>query len=198
MNTQMRLMAETNLPTAQGVFRFKVFEDSITKQESIVLQVGQVEGQENVPVRIHSSCFTSEIFNSQKCDCNDQLEYAMNYIQNAKQGLIIYLYQEGRGIGLINKVRAYALQEKGLDTVEANHALGLPDDLRDFTPAKHIIDLLGIQSISLMTNNPKKVNDLTGLGVNVVDRIPTLVKANQYSQKYLETKAKKMHHYLNY
>jgi GTP cyclohydrolase II len=197
-NLLIELKAQTNLPTVQGTFRFYVFEDTITKQEYIALQVGEVAGAQRVPVRIHSSCFTSEIFNSQKCDCNEQLEFAMNYIQTAGKGVVIYLYQEGRGIGLINKIRAYALQETGLDTVEANRALGLPDDLRDFTPAKYIIDYLQIESVALITNNPEKVSSLESLGIEVAQRIPALIAPNQHSQKYLQTKAEKMHHYINF
>ncbi|DBB12061.1 TPA: hypothetical protein ACH3X3_006175 [Trebouxia sp. C0006] len=155
---------------------------------------GKPEGLENVVVRVHDACFTSEVLGSLKCDCAEQLKLAMDYIQEHDNGIIIYLQQEGRGIGLSNKIAAYSLQETGLDTVDANRALGLPDDCREYTSVTNILANLGVKSIHLMTNNPRKIELLRATGVQVADRIPCIVKAQPYSKNYLEIKQSKMAH----
>lgn len=147
-------------------------------------------------VRVHDACFTSEVLGSLKCDCREQLQLALDYIQDKPPGMVIYLQQEGRGIGLANKIAAYSLQEKGLDTVDANRALGLPDDCREYSAVGHILQELGVKSIRLMTNNPRKISELTALGINVVDRVPCIVKSQQYNKGYLSAKQKRMKHIL--
>lgn len=158
---------------------------------------GTPEGQEDVPLRVHDACFTSEVLGSLKCDCAEQLQLALAHIQSEGTGIVIYLQQEGRGIGLANKIAAYALQEKkGLDTVDANRALGLPDDCREYTSVATILAGLGVGSVRLMTNNPRKVRLLQELGVRVTGRIPCLVQAQEFSARYLQTKGEKMDHIL--
>jgi len=158
---------------------------------------GSPEGGASIPLRVHDACFTSEVLGSLKCDCADQLALALDYISGpGGPGLVIYLQQEGRGIGLANKIAAYALQEGGLDTVDANRALGLPDDAREYSSVASILADLGIRSVRLMTNNPRKVELLRGLGVAVVGRIPCLVQAQEHSLGYLLAKAGRMSHLL--
>lgn len=182
------------LPTEYGIFQLHGFEDIRTGQEHIALVMGELSGSQAILSRIHSECLTGDALFSQKCDCGPQLEAAMKAIQQAGQGIIVYLRQEGRGIGLINKIRAYALQDKGMDTVEANQALGLPIDARDFTIARHIYDYLGVQSIRLLTNNPEKLKTMQESGIQVAERIPLHVGENIENQKYLATKAEKLSH----
>ena len=158
---------------------------------------GNVEGLENVPVRVHDACFTSEVLGSLKCDCKQQLDLALEYIRDNELGVVIYLEQEGRGIGLANKIAAYKAQESGADTVDANRKLGLPDDIREYSAVKNIVDDLNIKSVALMTNNPRKINELAKEGVNVTSRIPCVTKANLFSEKYLEAKERRMSHVLN-
>ena len=150
-----------------------------------------------VLLRVHDACFTSEVLGSLKCDCREQLQLAMDTIQENPPGLVIYLQQEGRGIGLANKIAAYALQEKGLDTVDANRALGLPDDCREYSAVKNILDDLGVRSVRLMTNNPRKISEVGALGIVVVERIPCLVKSHQYNRGYLSAKQQRMEHMLS-
>ena len=158
---------------------------------------GTPEGGSSIPLRVHDACFTSEVLGSLKCDCADQLRLALDFIAGpGGPGLVIYLQQEGRGIGLANKIAAYALQEGGLDTVDANRALGLPDDAREYSSVASILSDLGIKSVRLMTNNPRKVELLRGLGVSVVGRIPCLVQAQEHSLGYLLAKAGRMSHLL--
>ena len=149
-----------------------------------------------VVVRVHDACFTSEVLGSLKCDCKEQLQLSLDYIQDQPPGMVIYLQQEGRGIGLANKIAAYALQEQGLDTVDANRALGLPDDCREYTAVSHILQELGIKSIKLMTNNPRKITELSALGITVVDRVPCQVKSQKYNRGYLNAKQQRMKHIL--
>ena len=149
---------------------------------------GNVEGLENVPVRVHDACFTSEVLGSLKCDCKQQLDMALEYIRDNELGVVIYLEQEGRGIGLANKIAAYKVQESGADTVDANRKLGLPDDIREYSAVRNIVDDLNIKSVALMTNNPRKINELEKEGVNVTSRIPCVTKANLFSEKYLEAR----------
>jgi GTP cyclohydrolase II len=149
-----------------------------------------------LPVRIHSRCLTGDTLTSLRCDCRDQLEAAMQYLEDKKCGILIYLDQEGRGIGLVNKIKAYALQEEGMDTVEANVHLGFGEDLRDYGIAAEILKYFGIKEIRLLTNNPKKISDLEAHGIKIVERIPLITEPNEYNKKYLETKRKRMKHML--
>eukprot|EP00879_Flechtneria_rotunda_P002934 GHRR01003151.1.p1 GENE.GHRR01003151.1~~GHRR01003151.1.p1 ORF type:complete len:387 (+),score=84.67 GHRR01003151.1:205-1365(+) len=196
-----RFIAETLLPTRQGAFRLRGYKHSLdgglTFTEPTAIICGQVEGLENVPVRVHDACFTSEVLKSLKCDCAEQLELALEYIQSQGCGMVIYLQQEGRGIGLANKIAAYALQEQGLDTVDANRALGLPDDCREYTSVRNILRDLQIRSVQLMTNNPRKMGVLTQLGVDISGRIPCQVKAGQFNESYLAAKRERMDHLLD-
>jgi GTP cyclohydrolase II len=172
-------------------------DGGLTHTEPCAILTGRPEGGQAVPVRVHDACFTSEVLGSMKCDCADQLRLALDYIAGPDgPGLVIYLQQEGRGIGLANKIAAYALQEGGLDTVDANRALGLPDDAREYSSVAAILADLGIASVRLMTNNPRKVELLRGLGVAVVGRIPCLVQAQEHSVGYLLAKAGRMSHLL--
>ncbi len=191
------IYSETNLPTQYGKFRVCVLRNDFDDKEHLALVKGDVVGKENVPVRIHSECLTSEVLGSLKCDCRDQLQAALKYISDHRQGVVLYLRQEGRGIGLGNKIRAYALQEEGYDTVEANHILGFPDDLREYDVAAGILSLLGIQSVQLLTNNPKKIDGLRASGIGVTKRIPIQIESNPVNRFYLETKAKKSGHLLD-
>lgn len=193
-----KYVAETCLPTKTGKYRVRAYRHSIdgdtTFTEPTCIMTGKPEGQENVVVRVHDACFTSEVLGSLKCDCAEQLQLAMEYIQERGTGIIIYLQQEGRGIGLSNKIAAYSLQERGLDTVDANRALGLPDDCREYTSVKNILADLHIKSIQLMTNNPRKIESLRAIGVRVTDRVPCIVQGQEYSQNYLDIKQAKMAH----
>ena len=189
--------AETNLPTSHGLLNMIVYRNNINQQEDIAMVQGDVAGMENVPVRIHSECLTSEVFGSLKCDCRDQLNYALDYISGIPRGVVLYLRQEGRGIGLGNKIRAYALQEMGLDTVEANNHLGFDDDLRDYSIAVQMLKDLGVKSIELITNNPNKIKGLRNGGIEVIDRLPIQMEPTIYSEDYLLTKANKSGHLLD-
>ena len=191
--TEWQAMAE--LPTRHGTFKTHVFRGP-HGEEHIALVFGEVSGGRAVPVRVHSECITSEVFGSLKCDCKEQLEAAQAEIARRGVGVILYLRQEGRGIGLANKIRAYALQSEGADTVDANRMLGLPDDARRYDVAKAMLEELGVASIRLMTNNPDKVEGLRSLGVTVESRLPVLVRANSHSNGYLETKRVRMRHVL--
>lgn len=198
----LELLAESPLPTARGTFRLMVFrfEDPTAhpalSDEHLALVMGDVQGLENVPVRVHSECLTSEVFGSLKCDCREQLETAQARIGEKGVGVILYLRQEGRGIGLANKVRAYALQAQGSDTIEANERLHLPVDARSYDVAAHMLRHLGVASIELMTNNPEKVEGLDRLGIVVAARKPVHIPANRYSAEYLAVKRDRMRHLL--
>jgi GTP cyclohydrolase II len=197
-HVQWRTSAD--LPTKHGTFRIHVFEEegasSEQPKEHIALVYGEIAGRKGVPVRVHSECMTSEVFGSMKCDCREQLESAMKYVVDQGAGAVIYLRQEGRGIGLMNKIRAYALQSKGHDTVDANRLLGLPDDAREYHAAADMLDHLGVESIELLTNNPEKVEKLSALGVAIERREPVLIKPNTHSAGYLEAKRLRMAHAL--
>lgn len=193
-DTRVRESASSWLPTRFGRMEIKVFQNA-EGQESMAVIAGRPDTREPVPVRVHSACLTAEVLGSLKCDCKSQLDYALQYIAD-HNGVVIYLPQEGRGIGLVNKVRAYALQDQGLDTVDANRALGLPDDARSYRDAEQILKALGIERICLMTNNPKKISDLVALGVDVVERVPMPLMANEHSISYLKTKQLRMGHFL--
>jgi len=193
-------VADAILPTRHGKFAvhvFSSFEDSEVgrcEHDHVALVLGDVRDREDVLVRVHSECITSEVFGSLKCDCKDQLEASMAAIARAGQGAVLYLRQEGRSIGLANKIRAYALQDQGYDTVDANRILGLPDDGREYGVARDMLDYLQIRSVRLLTNNPAKVTALRGLGVKVLGQIPVVIAPNSYSASYLEAKRKRMAH----
>jgi len=191
-------IAETNLPTLTGFFRVRAYRGVHTCEEGnmepLAIIMGDVNGLENVPVRVHDQCFTSEVLGSTKCDCREQLQYAMDYIKTNAPGIVIYLQQEGRGIGLANKIAAYSLQESGYDTVEANRRLGLPDDTRSYQYVVDILRDLNVKSIQLLTNNPRKINHLRGLGLKVNGRLPVHIPPNEHNINYLRTKVSKMDH----
>ncbi len=191
------IYAQANLPTRYGDFRLIVFHNKIDFKEHLALIKGKVDDGEPVPVRIHSECLTSEVFGSLKCDCRDQLQNALKYIAELGRGMVLYMRQEGRGIGLGNKIRAYALQELGYDTVEANHHLGFPDDLRRYDVAAAMLHILGVRQIKLLTNNPKKIKGVAEYGIQVVERIPNEIEPNPINRFYLYTKAHKSGHLLH-
>ena len=200
MRPRLEHLAQAALPTQWGTFETHVFRwDSEEptlglSNEHVALVMGDVQGKSGVPVRVHSECMTSEVFGSMKCDCKQQLEWAQAELAARGCGVIVYLRQEGRGIGLANKIRAYALQEAGADTVEANELLHLPVDARQYDVAAEMLKALGVQSIELMTNNPAKEEQLVCLGVKVERRVPAVVAANPISAQYLEVKRKRMRH----
>jgi GTP cyclohydrolase II len=189
--------AQTPLPTRHGSFEVYVFRyDDDPEKEHVAIVSGSLRGASEVPVRIHSECLTSEVLGSLKCDCREQLEFALGFIARQSPGVVLYLRQEGRGIGLTNKIRAYALQAQGVDTVDANRQLGLPDDARRYESAAAMLDHLGVLSVRLLTNNPEKVAALRALGVVVTDRVPVLIEPNVHSWGYLQTKVVRMNHSL--
>ncbi|MFD1244474.1 GTP cyclohydrolase II [Paralysiella testudinis] len=192
----LRFVAACRLPTEWGEFTMHGFEELRSGQEHVALSMGIINDGAPVLARVHSECLTGDALFSQRCDCGPQLQAAMQAVQAKGRGVIVYLRQEGRGIGLINKIRAYQLQDQGLDTVEANVALGLPVDARDFVLAKHILDYLQVASVHLMTNNPQKVATLNRVGIDVVERVPLEVGQNSENAHYLSTKAQKLGHIL--
>ncbi|MGC9330501.1 MAG: bifunctional 3,4-dihydroxy-2-butanone-4-phosphate synthase/GTP cyclohydrolase II [Bacteroidales bacterium] len=187
-----------HLPTKYGMFDLIPFRQTSTGQEHIALIKGEWTEKDNVLVRVHSSCITGDIFGSQRCDCGDQLQEAMRMIEQKGQGVIIYMNQEGRGIGLMSKIEAYKLQEKGMDTVEANIHLGYNADERDYGVGAQIIRSLGLKNIRLLTNNPVKRAGLKGYGINIVENVPIEIQANKYNYEYLKTKRDRMGHTLNF
>ena len=197
-NICVRLVAMAELPTRFGDFHIIAFENNRDGKEHVAITKGDVIGASNVPVRLHSECLTGDAIGSLRCDCRDQLEAALTTIGKMDKGIVLYLRQEGRGIGLINKIRAYSLQDQGLDTVEANLALGFRDDERDYAVAAHMLMSLKVESIQLMTNNPKKIEQLTQYGIKVNDRIPHIMPSNTYNRFYLETKANKSGHMIDF
>jgi 3,4-dihydroxy 2-butanone 4-phosphate synthase/GTP cyclohydrolase II len=190
-------LAETVLPTEYGTFRVLAYGDDPEGDVDLALVLGDVDGPEPVLARVHSECLTGDVFGSRRCDCGEQLEQALERIGAEGRGVLIYLRQEGRGIGLLNKLRAYHLQDNGLDTVEANLELGLPIDRRDYGRAARMLRDLGVSRVRLMTNNPDKVAGLTTLGIDVVERLPLVVPATAQNTHYLEVKQQKMGHLLD-
>jgi GTP cyclohydrolase II len=186
------------LPTRHGEFRVVAFQNEHDEKEHVALVRGVVDGAAGVLTRLHSECLTGDALGSLRCDCRDQLEAAMAALGQAETGVLLYLRQEGRGIGLVNKIRAYALQDQGLDTVDANLALGFRDDERDYAIAAHMLRALGPTSIRLMTNNPRKIEQLRQYGVVVEGRVPHVLPPNGHNRFYLETKANRSGHYIDF
>lgn len=187
-------IVRVEMPTAFGHFKLIAFKEKETGQEHLALIKGEWEKDEPVLVRVHSSCFTGDILGSLRCDCGDQLHGAMQMVEREGKGVVLYMNQEGRGIGLFNKLKAYKLQEQGMDTVEANLHLGLPMDARDYGVGAQILRTLNVSKLKLISNNPKKRAGLLGYGLEIVETVPIRIAPNQYNQKYLETKRDKMGH----
>jgi GTP cyclohydrolase II len=199
-------VAETLLPTLKGKYRVRAYQDLsplglLERREILVIIYGDLQAaassSSGLPLRVHDACFTSEVLGSLKCDCRQQLDWALEFIQHnaLHAGLVIYLSQEGRGIGLANKIKAYSLQERGYDTVDANRLLGFADDLREYSCVPSILDDLQVRAVRLMTNNPRKTESLASLGVNVVGRIPVIMPSNEHSAAYVMTKRQRMGHH---
>ena len=192
------MVAEAKLPSDHGDFVLRVFENRLDGKEHVAIIKGDISDGNPVLVRVHSECLTGDIFSSRRCDCGPQLHAALEMIEREGRGVVLYMRQEGRGIGLVNKIKAYALQEQGLDTVEANTHLGFPPDPRDYGIGAQILHDLGIRQMRLMTNNPKKRVGLQSHGLEVVDLVPLEIEANEDNQQYLETKRDKMGHLLRH
>lgn len=194
----VRIVAMAELPTRFGDFHIVAFQNNRDGKDHVAITKGDVIGASNVPVRLHSECLTGDAIGSLRCDCRDQLEAALKTIGQMEKGILLYLRQEGRGIGLTNKIRAYSLQDQGLDTVEANLALGFRDDERDYAVAAHMLMSLKIGSVQLMTNNPRKIDQLRQYGIRVNGRIPHIMEPNEHNRFYLETKAAKSGHLIDF
>jgi GTP cyclohydrolase II len=191
---ELQYVASCDLPTPWATFRLHAFVEHASGKEHLALTLGDIGNGEPVLGRIHSECLTGDALFSQRCDCGAQLEHALQKIAIEGRGALIYLKQEGRGIGLLNKIRAYQLQDAGADTVEANHELGFDSDLRNYSLCRPILSHLGITALRLMTNNPRKIGALQEQGVAVVERIPLIVNRNPFNTRYLNTKAAKLGH----
>ena len=194
---QIEVLSEVDLPTDLGHFRLRLYHSAVDGLDHLALIKGDLHSPDTPPlVRVHSECMTGDVFHSARCDCGRQLDAAMRMIEEAGRGLVLYMRQEGRGIGLANKMDAYALQEQGLDTVEANKKLGFAEDLRDYGVGAQILADLGLRKIRLMTNNPRKVVGLQGYGLEIVERVPLVIPPSRFNQRYLDTKKNKMGHLL--
>jgi len=189
-------LASPKLPTDYGEFRVHAYKSDITGEEHVALVKGEIQESDEVLVRVHSSCLTGDVFHSSRCDCGDQLDRAFALIEKEGKGVVLYLLQEGRGIGLINKLRAYELQDQGHDTIEANAKLGFAPDIRDYGTGSQILRDLGVRKIRLMTNNPAKYVAIEGFGLQIVERVPLEIAPSQTTRKYLEAKKKKLGHIL--
>src|SRR5688500_12290621 len=193
MMSATRRATRAGLATRYGTFQMFVY-DAPDRKEHVALTLGAIDDGEPVLVRAHSECLTGDVFGSSRCDCGEQLADSLRFLQEQGRGVLLYLRQEGRGIGLTKKISAYALQEQGLDTVEANHALGLPEDMRDYRVAAEMLIDLGVRQARLLTNNPAKIEGLERHGVEVVERVPVGISPNPSNLGYLRTKRKKMGH----
>ena len=194
----VRVEAVAELPSRFGRFRIVAFWNNRDGKEHVAMVHGDVMGAEDVPTRLHSECLTGDVMGSLRCDCRDQLEFALRRLASMPRGVVLYLRQEGRGIGLINKIRAYSLQDRGMDTVEANIALGFRDDERDYSIAAHMLASLNIGSVRLMTNNPNKIRQLEQHGIRVAGRIPHVMPPNEHNLFYLKTKASRSGHFIDF
>lgn len=192
----MDFVVTAKLPTKYGEFLIHGFENKLTGEHHVALSLGIIDDGAPVLTRVHSECLTGDVFGSAKCDCGDQLAAAMDAISHAGKGVMIYLRQEGRGIGLINKLKAYALQDQGMDTVEANIALGFPADMRDYTVGAEMLTYLGVKKLRLLTNNPMKIEGLEKFGIEIVERVPIETTHKAPSDRYMATKKIKMGHIL--
>jgi GTP cyclohydrolase II len=193
----VRIIAVADLPSRFGRFQVAAFWNNRDGKDHIAILHGNPMGKDRVPTRVHSECLTGDALGSLRCDCRDQLEVALRRIAQEECGIVLYLRQEGRGIGLLNKMRAYGLQDRGLDTVEANLALGFRDDEREYSIAAHMLHSLKVRSIQLLTNNPKKVEELQQYGVEISGRLPHVIPANEHNRFYLETKRDRSGHLLD-
>tara|TARA_B100001029_G_scaffold179439_1_gene188933 strand:+ start:1859 stop:2449 length:591 start_codon:yes stop_codon:yes gene_type:complete len=196
MNSKLNFIETSILPTDLGEFKVHAFTDEIKSKDHLAISMGDLLTNEPVLCRVHSQCITGESFFSMRCDCRYQLTESLTQIAERGRGVVFYLQQEGRGIGLSNKIRAYNLQDKGLDTVEANHQLGFKEDERDYENVSGMIKFLGIKKVDLMTNNPKKIEALKTMGIVVNQRVPLTSNPNRYNEKYINTKIKKLGHLL--
>ena len=194
----VRIVAIADLPTRFGFFQIAAFWNNRDGKDHVALLHGDPIGREDVPTRVHSECLTGDALGSLRCDCRDQLEVALRTIARHDAGLVLYLRQEGRGIGLLNKLRAYGLQDRGLDTVEANLALGFRDDEREYSIAAHMLQSLRVRSVQLLTNNPRKVEELEKHGIAVTARLPHVIPPNEHNRFYLETKRDRSGHILDF
>jgi GTP cyclohydrolase II len=194
----VRIAAIADLPSRFGTFHVVAFWNKRDNREHAAVVHGDPTDSEDVPVRIHSECLTGDALGSLRCDCRDQLEESLRMIGKMEKGILLYLRQEGRGIGLVNKIRAYGLQDYGYDTVQANLALGFRDDEREYSSAAHMLHSLKVKSVRLITNNPRKIADLTSRGINITGRIPLVIPPNRYNRFYLETKASKSGHLIDF
>ena len=190
-------VAESAMPTAFGEFKATAFQSELDDKIHVALSMGDIKPDEPVMVRVHSECLTGDVFHSLRCDCGPQLDAALAQIAKEGRGVLLYMRQEGRGIGLVNKLKAYKYQEEGLDTVEANEKLGFAPDLRDYGIGAQILVNLGVRKINLLTNNPRKVVGLEGYGLEINERVPLVIDANPHNEKYLKTKSNKLGHFLN-
>ena len=191
---------EVDIPTEWGVFHVCAYRSNTQDDDAhthLALVMGDLSGDEPVLVRVHSECFTGDVLGSLRCDCGPQLHTALTLIAREGRGVLLYMRQEGRGIGLLNKLRAYKLQDDGMDTVDANVALGFPPDMRDYGAGAHILMDLGLKRIRLMTNNPRKIVGLEDFGIEIVDRVPLLIEPNEYNERYMSTKERRMGHLLH-